>query len=32
MNNFFLSIIIPVFNEEENIQPLLERILKVVKK
>ena len=32
MNNFFLSIIIPVFNEEKNIQPLLKRLLKVVKK
>jgi len=32
MNNFFLSIIIPVFNEEKNIQPLLKRLLPVVKK
>lgn len=32
MNNFLLSIIIPVFNEEKNIQPLLNQLLTVVKK
>jgi len=32
MNNFLLSLIIPVFNEEKNIQPLLKRILPIVKK
>lgn len=32
MNNFFLSIIIPVFNEENNIKPLLEKLLSVIKK
>lgn len=32
MNNFLLSVIIPVFNEEKNIQPLLNQLLKVVKK
>jgi len=31
-NNLFLSIVIPVFNEEKNIQPLLKRLLPVVKK
>ena len=32
MNTFLLSVIIPVFNEEKNIAPLLERLLPVVKK
>lgn len=31
MTNFLLSIIIPVYNEEKNIHPLLERLLPVVK-
>jgi len=31
MNNFLLSIIIPVFNEEKNISPLLERLLPILK-
>jgi polyisoprenyl-phosphate glycosyltransferase len=31
MTNFLLSIIIPVFNEEKNINPLLDRLLPVVK-
>lgn len=31
MNNFFLSIIIPVFNEEQNIDPLLKRLIPVLK-
>ncbi|MDH7476016.1 MAG: glycosyltransferase family 2 protein [Microgenomates group bacterium] len=32
MNNFLVSVIIPVFNEEKNIQPLLKRLLPIVKK
>jgi len=32
MSNFLLSIIIPVYNEQENIQPLLNRLLPVLKK
>jgi len=32
MNTFSLSVIIPVFNEENNISPLLERLKKVIKK
>lgn len=32
MNNFLLSVIIPVYNEENNIKPLLDRLLPVVKK
>lgn len=32
MNNFFLSIIIPVFNEEQNITPLLKRLQPIVSK
>ncbi len=32
MQNFLLSIIIPVYNEESNIDPLLKRLLPVVKK
>lgn len=32
MNDFKLSVIIPVFNEEENISPLLKRLLPVVEK
>lgn len=32
MNNFLLSIIIPVYNEEKNILPLLQRLTPVVKK
>lgn len=31
MSSFLLTIIIPVFNEEDNILPLLERILPIVK-
>ncbi len=31
MNNFLLSIIIPVFNEEQNIDPLVKRLLPVLK-
>jgi len=31
-NNLFLSIIIPVFNEEKNIQPLLKRLILVIEK
>lgn len=30
-NNFLISIIIPVYNEEQNINPLLKRLLPVVK-
>ncbi|PIS15554.1 glycosyltransferase [Candidatus Roizmanbacteria bacterium CG09_land_8_20_14_0_10_41_9] len=30
MNNFFLSIIVPVFNEKENIQPLLKRLIPII--
>ena len=30
-NNFLLSIIVPVFNEEQNINPLIKRLLPVVK-
>lgn len=32
MNNFLLSIIIPVYNEENNISPLLDRLLPVIGK
>ena len=32
MTNFLLSIIIPVFNEEKNITPLLDRLLPIVSK
>lgn len=32
INNFLLSIIVPVFNEEKNITPLLKRLLPSVKK
>ncbi len=32
MDNFFVSIIIPVYNEEKNILPLLKRLTAVVKK
>jgi len=32
MNTFSLSVIIPVFNEEKNILPLLKRLLPVIKK
>jgi len=31
MSNFLLSIIIPVYNEEKNIEPLLKRLLPVLK-
>lgn len=31
MDNFLLSIVIPVFNEENNIKPLLEKLLPIVK-
>lgn len=31
MNNFLLSIIVPVFNEEQNIDPLLKRLIPVLK-
>ncbi|OGK62940.1 hypothetical protein A2334_06185 [Candidatus Roizmanbacteria bacterium RIFOXYB2_FULL_38_10] len=30
-NNFLLSVIIPVFNEEKNIKPLLDRVLPIVR-
>ena len=30
-NNFLLSVVIPVYNEENNIDPLLKRLLPVVK-
>lgn len=30
MNNFLLSIIIPVFNEEKNISPLLQRLIPII--
>ena len=32
MDNFLLSVIIPVYNEENNIKPLLDRLIPVVKK
>lgn len=32
MNNFLLSVIVPVYNEEKNITPLLKRLLPAVKK
>ena len=32
MDNFLLSVIIPVYNEENNIKPLLDRLISVVKK
>ncbi len=32
MSSFLLSVVIPVYNEEHNIQPLLERLLPVIKK
>jgi len=31
MNNYFLSIIVPVFNEEQNIDPLLKRLIPILK-
>jgi glycosyltransferase involved in cell wall biosynthesis len=31
MNNFLLSVIVPVFNEEQNIDPLVKRLTSVVK-
>ncbi|MCR4277191.1 MAG: glycosyltransferase family 2 protein [Candidatus Roizmanbacteria bacterium] len=31
MNNFLLSIIIPVFNEEQNIEPLIKRLIPILK-
>lgn len=31
MNNFLVSIIIPVFNEEQNIDPLIKRLIPVLK-
>ncbi|PIW73688.1 glycosyltransferase, partial [Candidatus Roizmanbacteria bacterium CG_4_8_14_3_um_filter_34_9] len=31
MDNFLLSIIIPVFNEEQNIEPLVKRLIPIVK-
>ncbi|MFH0773544.1 MAG: glycosyltransferase [bacterium] len=31
MNNFLLSIIVPVYNEEKNIAPLLDRLLPIIK-
>ena len=30
MNNFLLSVIVPVFNEQDNIQPLLRRLLPII--
>lgn len=32
MNNFLLSVVIPVYNEEKNIHPLLKRLLPIIKK
>lgn len=32
MNHFFLSVVIPVYNEESNIDPLLKKLLPVVSK
>lgn len=32
MKNFILSIVVPVYNEEKNIDPFLNRILEVIKK
>ncbi len=32
MNNFLLSVIVPVYNEESNISPFLKRLLPVIKK
>lgn len=32
MNDFLISIVIPVFNEQQNIKPLLKRLIPVVKK
>lgn len=32
MNNFLLSIVIPVYNEESNIDPLLKRLLPIISK
>ena len=32
MNDFLLSVIVPVYNEENNIKPLLERLLPVIAK
>lgn len=31
MNNFLLSVIVPVFNEEQNIDPLIKRLIPVLK-
>jgi len=31
MNNFFVSIIVPVFNEEQNIDPLVKRLTSILK-
>lgn len=31
MNNFMLSVIVPVFNEEQNIDPLLKRLIPILK-
>ena len=31
MNNFLLSVIVPVYNEEQNIAPLLKRLLPILK-
>jgi polyisoprenyl-phosphate glycosyltransferase len=31
-SNFLLSIVVPVFNEEDNIQPLLDRLVPIVEK
>jgi len=32
MNNFLLSVIVPVYNEENNIKPLFDRLFPIVKK
>ncbi|MBI5127303.1 glycosyltransferase family 2 protein [Candidatus Roizmanbacteria bacterium] len=32
MDNFLLSVIIPVYNEQDNVKPLLDRLLPVIKK
>ena len=31
MNNFLVSVIVPVFNEEQNVEPLVKRLIPVVK-
>ena len=31
MNNFLLSVIVPVFNEEKNVEPLIKRLIPILK-